>query len=145
MATVSEPSFPIATQHQSQIDVCGIPTDIVVTHFANEKVFVIVSQCGNIGGTIVEAKHDRSENKHNDAAAQGAFATTATLKTLLGARNDPLVHVYATHLLDVVSKDVGTELVLSLALKSYTDDDYAKEGERLRAIASIVKDLASSK
>ncbi|KAJ3029768.1 UNVERIFIED_CONTAM: Proteasome assembly chaperone 3 [Siphonaria sp. JEL0065] len=136
--------FPLTTKQETQHDICGIATDIVCTQFAGNRVFVIVSQCGNIGGTIIEAKHDRAENKASNED-QFAWATTASVKTLLGARNDPLTHVYASHLLDVVGEalgsGVGAELVLSLALKNLGEDQDEKEGDRLRAVADAVKAL----
>ncbi|KAI8835618.1 hypothetical protein BJ741DRAFT_607411 [Chytriomyces cf. hyalinus JEL632] len=143
--------FPIATKHVSQFDVCGVATDIVCTKYAGNRVFVVVSQCGNIGGTVILATHDRSERRQAEPdVSEGGKdePANANIKTLLGSRNDPLVHVYGTHLLGVVSqatgRGVGTELLLTLALKGGANDadaDFEESGRVLKGIADAVAGL----
>ncbi|KAJ3067835.1 hypothetical protein HDU98_008967 [Podochytrium sp. JEL0797] len=143
LPTTAEASFPVDTNHQTLL-VNGVSTDIVCMRFAERKVFVVVSQVGKIGGTVIEASYDRTASKYTDQNDHAAFSQTCSISTLLGSRSDPLVHAYGSHLLDVVTNAVGSgaRLVLSLALKPMAEEgDGEEEGVRLRAVAGAVGEL----
>ncbi|KAI8615601.1 hypothetical protein BC830DRAFT_1121822 [Chytriomyces sp. MP71] len=136
--------FPIQTKHTSK-PICGIDTEIVCTRYAGGKAMVVVSQSGVIGGTMVIAsvEGDGRDGKERQVA----------VKTLLGARNDPLVHVWASHLVACLGSVDVRELVLSIALKRAfggagdgcdSEDVEAEDGTTLREVAETVVSLLSS-
>ncbi|KAJ3204158.1 hypothetical protein HDU82_006048 [Entophlyctis luteolus] len=132
-----------------------MPTDIAFIQFANDRVLLIISQTGTIGGSVTLTAFDRTNLADLNTDSESSQA--ASVATLLGPRDDALLHVFATHLLDVVARVRGarkTELVLSLSLRRSNKDTTAAEAgdvgdvgayaETLRALSDLVSGLAKA-
>merc|ERR1711990_873857 len=90
----------------SQCSACvvdGIHTDIVITPFAN-RTFVVITQTGTMGNTMVEASCDSSVDGR---------AGSYTVRTCCGRFDDPVPEVYARQL----AERLGQPILLSIAMK----------------------------
>ncbi|XP_069784425.1 proteasome assembly chaperone 3 [Narcine bancroftii] len=85
----------------------GILTEVMCTLFS-DQIFVVVTQFGKMGTLI-------SVTQHNVANEIGK--STLSTKILMG-KDEPLIHVYAKHLVTFVCEESGNKpVLLALALK----------------------------
>ncbi|XP_067912008.1 proteasome assembly chaperone 3 [Heterodontus francisci] len=85
----------------------GILTEVVCTVFS-DYVFVLVTQYGKMGTLISVMPHN---------VANEISKPTFTTKILMG-KDEPVIHVYAKHLVTFVSEECGNKpVLLALALK----------------------------
>ncbi|XP_060696279.1 proteasome assembly chaperone 3 [Hemiscyllium ocellatum] len=85
----------------------GILTEVVCTLFS-DHIFVVVTQYGKMGTLISVAPH---------CVANEISKPTLSTKILMG-KDEPLIHVYAKHLVTFVSEESGNKpVLLALALK----------------------------
>uniref|UniRef100_UPI00398F012C proteasome assembly chaperone 3 n=1 Tax=Pristiophorus japonicus TaxID=55135 RepID=UPI00398F012C len=102
----------IIRSKQAAEDVGGILTEVVCTTFS-DHIFVVVTQYGKIGTLISVTPH---------SVADEISKPTFTTKILMG-KDEPLVHVYAKHLVTSVSVESGNKpVLLALALKDANVD-----------------------
>ncbi|KAM6423702.1 proteasome assembly chaperone 3 isoform 1-T6 [Liasis olivaceus] len=98
---------PIPVSKQTREVVRGIPTEVVCTAFG-ATILVVVTQYGKMG-TLVSVEPD--------AVPEGISRPLWTTKVLLG-KDEPLVHIFAKHLVTSVSQEAGNKAVLlAMALK----------------------------
>lgn len=98
---------PIPVSKQTKEVVQGIPTEVVCTAFG-ATILVVVTQYGKMG-TLVSVEPD--------AAPEGISRPSWTTRVLLG-KDEPLVHIFAKHLVTSVSREAGNKAVLlAMALK----------------------------
>ncbi|KAJ3330295.1 hypothetical protein HDU76_006012 [Blyttiomyces sp. JEL0837] len=131
--------FPITHRTGSKA-INGHQTDVVISEFS-DKIFIVVSQCGRLGGQMLLARRDGAANPFAKTDEQ-----SISVKTLLGRRDDPLSQVYASHILNKLSavRSKGNkDLLLSLALKSVEGNDDAETIERstFEEIINLLEDL----
>ncbi|KAJ3410689.1 hypothetical protein HDV05_003486 [Chytridiales sp. JEL 0842] len=90
----------------------GVPTDVVVTEFA-DRVFVIITQLGKIGHLM--------QATSTDVVAPGGVLSSgnpSTVKSLLGTSDSEFDVVFTDHIKSKLSaKRDDRSLLLSLALK----------------------------
>eukprot|EP00741_Cyanophora_paradoxa_P008279 tig00001284_g8008.t1 len=91
--------------HQFALLVNDTHTEVVISDFA-DRVFVGISQIGK-WATWAQA--------HKDTTIEGA--ETFSVRTLLGAPDDPVPAIYARAIIPLVSKKTDRPLLLALGLK----------------------------
>ncbi|KAJ3189449.1 Proteasome assembly chaperone 3 [Gaertneriomyces sp. JEL0708] len=123
-------SFPIKTRQARALlgdkgegDSSTIQTDVVYTDFA-DRMFLTITQFGKIG-SLLEATVDTPTtalymSQNTVSSANTNAAPSISVRTLLGPRDEPLAHVYASHILSKIRAARPNEtrpLLLGLALK----------------------------
>ncbi|XP_048407554.1 proteasome assembly chaperone 3 [Stegostoma tigrinum] len=98
----------IIQSKQTTETVHGILTEVVCTVFS-DYIFVVVTQYGKMGTLISLVPH---------CVANDVSKPTFSTKVLMG-KDEPLIHVYAKHLVTFVSEESGNKpVLLALALKN---------------------------
>ncbi|GCB67453.1 proteasome assembly chaperone 3 [Scyliorhinus torazame] len=102
----------IIRSKQAAEAVDGTLTEVVCTVF-NDYIFVVVTQYGKMGTLISVTPHSVGNE-----ISKPTFST----KILMG-KDEPLIHVYAKHLVTFVSEESGNKpVLLALALKEANVD-----------------------
>ncbi|XP_024432688.1 proteasome assembly chaperone 3 [Desmodus rotundus] len=113
---------PLVTSKQRTEVVRGVPTQVVCTAFSSH-ILVVVTQFGKMG-TLVSLEPSN--------VASDVSKPVLTTKVLLG-QDEPLIHVFAKHLVTFVSQEAGNKAVLlAVAMK-----DRSLEG--LTAVREVIQ------
>ncbi|XP_006859853.1 PREDICTED: proteasome assembly chaperone 3 [Chrysochloris asiatica] len=113
---------PLVVSKQRSEVLCGVPTQVVCTAFSSH-ILVVVTQFGKMG-TLVSLEPNE--------VASDISKPMLTTKVLLG-QDEPLIHVFAKHLVAFVSQEAGNKAVLlAVAVKD-------RSMERVKALREVIR------
>mmetsp|Transcript_30269 Transcript_30269/g.51186 ORF Transcript_30269/g.51186 Transcript_30269/m.51186 type:complete len:130 (-) Transcript_30269:521-910(-) len=95
--------FPAQLHHLITVD--GESTDIISTVYS-DRIFVIISQLDKFGTLLKAWSEPRSDG-----------GMLFQVSTLLGKRDDPLLHIYARQIIERMAQVTQKPLLLAIALK----------------------------
>ncbi|KAJ3200996.1 hypothetical protein HDU67_001663 [Dinochytrium kinnereticum] len=131
--------FPISSKQISRV-IDGIPTELVVTEFSN-TIFIAVTQVGSLGQMALATKDTGPSSDILDPS-------TTLVKTLLGQREDPTLHIFASQILHEIllsNPRESRKLLLGLGLVKELREEGAGAGDvvemRRRFLEGVLEGL----
>mmetsp|Transcript_5956 Transcript_5956/g.12106 ORF Transcript_5956/g.12106 Transcript_5956/m.12106 type:complete len:129 (+) Transcript_5956:67-453(+) len=107
-AFASSSKFPPQVHHTCTVN--GVDTDIVSTVYS-DRVFVHITQIGKFGTFLKAWAEPRSEG-----------GLVYQVSTVMGKRDDPLLHIYARQIIERLSTHMDKPLLLAISLKPDSRD-----------------------
>ncbi|KAH6575246.1 hypothetical protein BASA81_007190 [Batrachochytrium salamandrivorans] len=145
--------FPVATRHLTgMVPVDGgnaaIATQVIYMEFANLLV-LLVTQTGKIGSLSL-ASMDAAEHGPGMFGSTDTTEPSASVKSLLGPRDSPMIHSLASHIISQITQSQMREkrsllLGLSLNCPAHLEPTALADGsfkDTFQGIVQLVRDLS---
>ena len=103
--SLSVPLPSLKRQIHTNVCVMEVPTDIVCTAYS-DRIFVVITQINKFG-TLIQA----------EAETKADGGKIYQISTLMGKRDDPLLHIYARQIIERIAEHCNKPLLLCISLQ----------------------------